>query len=232
MLLSCAVGPGSACFAIGRNESGDISEIRFVDCEFTGTAAGTATPTSVTAATNASPIQITTSTPHNLIEHQAVVVSGVGDNNAANVGAFIHIIDGTNFELIGTTGTETYTPLSVTAATNASPIQITTSTPHNLIEHQAVVVSGVGGNRAANVFGAFIHINDGTNFELIGTTGTGTYTSGGTVYGGWVYGGGPFTALDHNFGGSAIPTCEFGVLLNSAGNEKTFHLQIVRGGIS
>lgn len=145
-----AVGAGSACFVIGRAESGDISEIRFVDCEFTGGAAGTATPTSVTAATNASPIQIATSTPHNLIEHQAVVVRDVGGNNAANVGAFIHIIDE-------------------------------------------------------------------NNFQLIGTTGTGTYTSGGTVYG-----GGPFTTLDSNFGGAAIPTCEFGVLLNSLGNEKNF----------
>ena len=145
-----AVGPGSACFVIGRGESGDIANIRFVDCEFTSGTAGTATPASVTAATNASPIQITTSTPHNLIEHQAVVVRGVGGNNAANVGAFIQIID----------------------------------------EY---------------------------NFQLVGTTGTGTYTSGGTVYG-----GGPFTTSDRNFYGFAIPTCEFGVLLNSTGNEKNF----------
>jgi len=68
---------------------------------------------------------------------------------------------------------------SVSGATNASPIVIT-QTAHGYANGDAVFISGVGGNTAAN--GAWVIANTTTNtYELIGSTGNGSYTSGGSV---------------------------------------------------
>lgn len=70
--------------------------------------------------------------------------------------------------------------LQVSAATNASPIQITTSASHGLTTGDRVLITGVGGNDAAN--GVFtVTVVDATNFTLDDSTGDGTYTSGGHV---------------------------------------------------
>lgn len=70
--------------------------------------------------------------------------------------------------------------LVVTAATNASPIQITTSTNHGLSTGDKVYISKVGGNTAAN--GVFtVTVVNATNFTLDGSTGNGAYTSSGFV---------------------------------------------------
>lgn len=69
---------------------------------------------------------------------------------------------------------------SVSAATNASPIQITTSTTNTLVTGQNITINGVGGNTAANGTWTVTVINN-TQFTLNGSTGNGTYTSGGTV---------------------------------------------------
>lgn len=67
---------------------------------------------------------------------------------------------------------------SITAATNASPIVIT-SAGHNLSSGALVTISGVLGNTAAN--GTFtVTVVDGNTFSLNGSTGNGTWTSGGT----------------------------------------------------
>lgn len=69
---------------------------------------------------------------------------------------------------------------TVTGATNASPIQITTSVAHSLATGQMVAIHSVGGNAAAN--GTFTVTVTGANtFTLDGSTGSGAYTSGGTV---------------------------------------------------
>lgn len=74
----------------------------------------------------------------------------------------------------GVTGTG-----SVTGATNASPIVIT-QTAHGYTAGDAVYISSVGGNTAAN--GAWVIANTTTNtYELIGSTGNASYTSGGSV---------------------------------------------------
>jgi len=78
---------------------------------------------------------------------------------------------------------------TVTGATNASPIVVTVSDDftelRNLLHNgDEVYISGVGGNTAANgtftianvTLGLFVY-----TFELVGTTGNGAYTSGGTV---------------------------------------------------
>lgn len=67
---------------------------------------------------------------------------------------------------------------SITGATNASPIVIT-SNAHAVVTGQSVKVASVGGNTAAN--GTFIATAiDANTFSLNGTTGNGSYTSGGT----------------------------------------------------
>lgn len=69
---------------------------------------------------------------------------------------------------------------SVSNATNATPIQITTSTTNTLVTGQTVAIFGVGGNTAANATFTVTVINN-TNFTLDGSVGNGAFTSGGTV---------------------------------------------------
>lgn len=74
----------------------------------------------------------------------------------------------------GLTGT------GITGATNASPIVITTSAAHNLVDGDVVTIASVGGNTAAN--GTFVvDALSSTTFSLLGSTGNSNYTSGGTV---------------------------------------------------
>lgn len=75
---------------------------------------------------------------------------------------------------------------TITNATNATPIVITTSRAHGLTTGNTVTVSGVGGNTNANTT-TTITVLTTTTFSLDSTTGNGAYTSGGiAVYsGGW-----------------------------------------------
>jgi len=68
---------------------------------------------------------------------------------------------------------------SVTAASNATPIEITSNVSHGLTTGDAVVVASVGGNTAANGYW-FIRVTADAKFVLIGSVGNGAYTSGGT----------------------------------------------------
>ena len=68
---------------------------------------------------------------------------------------------------------------SVTAASNTSPIQVT-SQSHGLTSGMHVTISGVTGNTAAN--GTWpVSVVDKDNFTLTGSTGNGAYASGGNV---------------------------------------------------
>lgn len=87
----------------------------------------------------------------------------------------------TNFGAF-TLSTDNTTAITVIGATNATPIQITSSAPNSLTTGQTVVISGVNGNTAAN--GTFVvTVVDSTHFNLNGSVGNGTYTSGGTANG-------------------------------------------------
>jgi hypothetical protein len=65
-------------------------------------------------------------------------------------------------------------------ATNAIPIEITTSGAHLFVSGQRVLVANVKGNTAAN--GTWtITVTSSTKFTLNGSTGNGAWTSGGAV---------------------------------------------------
>ncbi len=69
---------------------------------------------------------------------------------------------------------------AVTGATNASPVVIT-STAHGRKEGELVYVKGVLGNLGAN--GPYrVGAVTADTFSLVGSTGSGTYTSGGNWY--------------------------------------------------
>ncbi len=72
------------------------------------------------------------------------------------------------------------TTLTVTGASTATPISITTSAPHGLLTNASVHITGVLGIPEAN--GYWIITSTGAStFTLNGSVGAGTYTSGGTV---------------------------------------------------
>ncbi len=81
-------------------------------------------------------------------------------------------------------GTVTIGSLTISGCTNASPIVCTVSSMSGKSPRtgDTVTISGVGGNTAAN--GTFVieRLSD-TTIALNGTTGNGSYTSGGTVAG-------------------------------------------------
>jgi hypothetical protein len=136
-------------------------------------------------ATNATPIVIT-SNGHGLNNGDRVLVSGVAGNTAANGSFTVGSVTANTFTLVGSVGNGAYTAGTgtwvqgglITGATNAGPIVIT-SADHGLANGMRVIISGVGGNGAAN--GTFSVANVTTNtFELVGSDGTlsGTYTAG------------------------------------------------------
>lgn len=76
---------------------------------------------------------------------------------------------------------------AISNATNATPITISTITPHGMNQGDYVYISGVGGNTAANGFRRIYSVPTERSFSLISATssstvaGSGAYTSGGTV---------------------------------------------------
>lgn len=110
---------------------------------------------------------VTLSAPITRVLVQSSPATGVVTVTVANAGGAVSGVSG----------------LAVTGATNASPIQITTASPHGLSNGNYVTISGVLGNTNAN--GTFAVANaSGSTFTLNGTTGNANYTGGGTVDGG------------------------------------------------
>ena len=73
--------------------------------------------------------------------------------------------------------------LEITGATNATPIVITSASPHTLATGDFASLSGVLGNTAAN--GTFtITVLSSTTFSLDSSVGNGAYTGGGIIEGG------------------------------------------------
>jgi hypothetical protein len=102
-----------------------------------------------------------------------------------NLQATITNAGGGNVEFLLGSKIALATPITITDATNATPIVITTAAAHGLQTGDGVVISNVGGNTNAN--GDFlITVLTSTTFELNDTdwtniAGSGAYTSGGTI---------------------------------------------------
>lgn len=72
---------------------------------------------------------------------------------------------------------------AISAASNTSPIVLTVASTTGVISGDTVYVSGVEGNPAANGYWQLGTVTP-TTLELVGSVGSGAYTSGGTVEGG------------------------------------------------
>jgi len=98
---------------------------------------------------------------------------------AAEKNKFIKFL--TDIRLSATIITWTYPyGFTIINAPETTPITVTTAYTHNLYEGDRVVIAGVTGNDAVN--GTFTITNvTSTSFQLVGSSGTGTYTGGGTA---------------------------------------------------
>lgn len=79
----------------------------------------------------------------------------------------------------GGAATVTSGTVTVTGASNATPIVITAAA-HGLASYDVVSITGVGGNTEANGIFAVNVLTSGT-FELIGSAGNAAYTAGGSI---------------------------------------------------
>lgn len=95
-------------------------------------------------------------------------------NNTAGAGAACRAAG------IGTWLQTTSASGSVTNATNATPIVITTSAAHGLSIGDIITVASVGGNTGANGTFTVSAVGSTTTATLLNSAGTGAYTSGGT----------------------------------------------------
>src|SRR5579864_4084150 len=105
---------------------------------------GTTPILTVTAASFANPIQITTSTPHGLQTNQQVGVTGVLGNTAANGGWTVTVINATNFQLNGAVGNAAYTSGGLITVPGGLPIT-PTSAPQGFFEGSSTLAVGTDG---------------------------------------------------------------------------------------
>ncbi len=119
------------------------------------------------------PIVVTTTSTNGLTNGETVTIAGVdpvNSNGNANGTWIIGDLTGTTFELLypsgaNSTGDANPATGNITAATNATPIQIKTASTAALVTGDLVSISNVLGNTAANgIF--FIQVNSATTFLL------------------------------------------------------------------
>ena len=131
------------------------------------------------------PIEIT-STAHGLITGDLVEITGVSGNTNANGRWTVTRVDADKFTLNSSTGNAAYTSggiwtkqHAISTATNpaSGPIEIT-STAHGLLTGGTIIITGVGGNTAANGTWTITTVN-ADKFTLNSSTASGAYTSGG-----------------------------------------------------
>ena len=143
---------------------------------------------SVTGATRGGEVQITTSNAITVINGDTVVVSGVAGNTAANGSFTVSNVTSSTFTLAGsitngpyTSGGIFYEPATTTAITNvtgsgAAQITVATGSTTGLNNGDTVLISGVGGNTAANGLFVVESLNVTPNtFMLGGPVGNGNY---------------------------------------------------------
>lgn len=104
----------------------------------------------ITAASNANPIQITTSTPHNLVTNQLVGIYNVNGNTAANGGWTVTVTSSTTFNLNGAVGNGAFSasPFATVCVPSGIPIS-PTSSPQGFFEGSSVIAIGNDGVTSA-----------------------------------------------------------------------------------
>jgi hypothetical protein len=167
--------------------------VKTIDAGATWWASASTQVRNVKGATFATPIVIE-ATGHGFVRGNLVVIAGVAGNTNANGTWIIDTVpDANHFSLFGSHGnavcpaaggTATRFPrgdATITGATAATPIVITTN-GHPYVTGDQVVISGVLGNVAAN--GTFtITRMSPTQFSLNGSVGTVAYVGGGSASG-------------------------------------------------
>ena len=148
----------------------------------------------ITDATNATPIQITTDNPHGLATGDWVNITGVPGNNAANGDWQMTLVNSTSFTLDGSTGNgdHVFTQtgqwaakiFSITNISMDSPVELTTSMPHNLAVGSRALVKGISGSFTDFVRGKRFVASVGANtLTLHRTARRENILTGGTVRG-------------------------------------------------
>lgn len=159
--ISCH--PSQLCYVTNNNQlAGPTFDASAGDCPFT-------------SATELMPVDITAGTIPNWTSSTSFLTMQfypktlgsipIMRNGRANFGLYTLTTDNSSW--------------TISTATNATPIQITTTAPNTLVTGQSVAIHSVTGNDAAN--GTFtVTVINSTNFTLNGSVGTGAGT-GGTV---------------------------------------------------
>ena len=109
---------------------------------------------------------------------QTICVTGITYNSGTITlsGGTIYVASGATLDISHVASGST---VAITGATNASPIVIT-ATAHGYSNGQTIGITSVGGNLDAN--GTWVIANATANtFELVGSTGSAAYTSGGAA---------------------------------------------------
>ena len=110
------------------------------------------------------------------------VTNHLGDEDTVTPSTYTEVFR--NPAVVASAG-DIFVPVSqvtITGASYAAPIAITTASPHGYQTGQQVTITGVAGNTAAN--GTFtITVTSPTSFTLNGSVGNSTWTSGGTATG-------------------------------------------------
>ncbi len=139
----------------------------------------------VTAATNATPIAVT-SASHGLANLDRINMRDIEGNTNANGAMQLSAVATNSFSL------NKYA--DVESASNATPINIA-STNHPFSTGDIITITGILGNTAANVTNNAITVVDPDNFTLDAVAGNGDYISGGIALkqvagsGAYTYGG-------------------------------------------
>lgn len=123
---------------------------------FEGTPPGSATITNIASlaapingATNATPIEVSTVSPHGLSTGNAVLISNVTGNRAANGAWLVSVADSTHFTLKDSKGSGQFTTGAGDRAM-ATTALVTTKSAHGLLSGSLVMIAGVAGATGAN----------------------------------------------------------------------------------
>jgi hypothetical protein len=156
-------------------------------------------------------------------------ITNMGLTGGANTGAAISGL----FKVVSVVVTDEggSKPASISGATNAQPVVITTSSAHNYESGDYVGISDVGGMIQLNGNEYYIDVLDPTSFELyfdedlanpVNGTAYGTYTSGGTVVEGRDFGSASVIFTGGGGSGAEARTTEVGGLIRE--------ITVVNGG--